>query len=177
MHQARFCVRCGGALVEAVPPLDTRVRRMCPACGFVAYLNPKIATGTVPVRDGRLALIRRGIEPARGKWSFPCGYVEHDETLENAAVRETAEESGLVVTLGPMLGAYSYPARQGDGSGNTTGILVVAYATASVEGTLLAGDDAEDAAWFEPAQIPWDDLAFESSRSGIRDALARLARG
>lgn len=174
MHAARFCAHCGTPLVEAVPPLDTRVRRMCPACGFVAYVNPKLAAGTVPVRDGRLALIRRGIEPALGKWSFPCGYVEHDETLPAAAVRETREESGLVVALGPMLGAYSYPARSGDGSGNTTGILVVAYATLAVDGELAAGDDAQEAAWFSPAAIPWDDLAFDSSRSGIRDALVRL---
>ena len=173
MHEARFCVRCAAPLVVRVPPLDSRDRSMCPACGWVAYVNPKIATGTVPIRDGKVALIRRGIEPARGLWSFPCGYVEHDETLEAAARRETLEESGLSVTLGAMLGAYSYPARLGDGLANVAGILVVAWATTDVAGTLIAGDDADDAAWFDPQNVPWKDLAFDSSRRGVRDALTR----
>jgi ADP-ribose pyrophosphatase YjhB (NUDIX family) len=147
---------------------------MCPACGYVCYVNPKIATGTVPVRDGRVALIRRGIEPALGLWSFPCGYVEHDETLEEAAVRETREESGLRVVLGPMLGAYSYPGRVGDGMSNPSGIVVVAWSVGEVAGDLVAGDDAQDAAWFTPDAIPWDTLAFDSSRRGLRDALVRL---
>ncbi len=113
MHLAAFCPRCAAPLVDKVPELDNRPRRVCPKCAFVVYVNPKIAAGTVPVRDGRIALIRRGIEPSRGRWSWPCGYVEIDETVEEAAARETREESGLVVRLGSLLGTYSYPAARG----------------------------------------------------------------
>ncbi len=169
-----FCARCAAPLIDAVPPLDSRIRRMCAVCGFVAYVNPKVAAGTVPVQGGKIALIRRGIEPALGKWSFPCGYVEHDETVEAGAVRETREESGLSVTLDGLLGAYSFAASESDGLLNVTGIVVLAFATSSVSGDLVAGDDATDAAWFDPAAVPDAELAFESTRRALRDQFARM---
>lgn len=174
MHAAAFCPRCGAALAERVPSDDSRVRKVCTRCAYVVYVNPKIAAGTIPLRDGRIAMIRRGIEPSIGLWSWPCGYVEIDETIEEGARRETREESGLVVTLGPMLGAYSYPVRAGDAPGPTNGIIVASWATAGVEGELVAGDDAADAAWFDPFALDWDTLAFDSTRRALRDLLARL---
>ena len=171
MHLAAFCLRCAAPLADKIPELDNRPRRVCTACAFVVYVNPKIAAGTVPVRDGRIALIRRGIEPSRGLWSWPCGYVEIDETVEEAAIRETREESGLVVRLGAMLGIYSYPATGGAGPTPTSGLVVVSWATTSVEGDLVAGDDAVDAAWFEVSKIPWMGLAFDSSRRALTDFL------
>lgn len=173
MHLAAFCPRCGAGLTDAVPPLDTRPRRVCPKCTFVVYLNPKIAAGTLPVRDGRMALVRRGIEPWSGLWSWPCGYVEIDETIEEAAARETFEESGLRVGVGALLGPYSYPVRTPAEHGPTSGLVVVPYLTVAVEGDLVAGDDADDAAWFTPDAIPWDDLAFDSTRRALRDLLSR----
>lgn len=174
MHEARFCPRCATALVEAVPALDSRMRRVCPKCSYVAYLNPKVAAGTVPIRDGKVALIRRGVEPARGAWSWPCGYVEIDETVEEAAARETLEESGLVVRLGPMLGAWSYPVRGGERHSATTGLLVMSWESGEVDGDLVAGDDADDAAWFPLDRIPWADLAFDSTRQALRETFRRL---
>jgi ADP-ribose pyrophosphatase YjhB (NUDIX family) len=171
MHLAAFCPRCAAPLVDKIPALDTRVRRVCPKCEFVVYVNPKVAAGTVPFRDGKVALIRRGIEPSRGRWSWPCGYVEIDETVEEAALRETREESGLVVSLAAPLGTYSYPAMRGAHPTPTSGLVVIAWATSAVEGDLAAGDDAEDAAWFDVAKIPWDDLAFDSSRRALSDWL------
>lgn len=174
MHQAAFCPRCAAPLTTRVPPLDSRPRRVCGQCGFVVYDNPKLAAGTIPYRDGRVALIRRGIEPSIGLWSWPCGFVEIDETVEDGARRETAEESGLAVQLGPLLGAYSYPVRPGEGRGATTGLVVMSWATTAVSGELTAGDDAVDAAWFAVDAIPWDQLAFDSSRRALRDFLERL---
>jgi len=171
VHDAAFCPRCAAPLVEKIPDLDSRPRRVCSKCAFVVYVNPRIAAGTAPVRDGRVALIRRGIEPSRGLWSWPCGYVEIDETLEDAALRETREESGLVVRLGKLLGPYSYPVKASDGHTPTTGLVVVSYLTESVEGELVAGDDAADAAWFDLDKIPWTDLAFDSSRRALLDLL------
>ncbi len=171
MHLAAFCPRCAAPLVERVPDLDNRKRRVCSKCAFVVYLNPKIAAGTLPVRDGKIAMIRRGVEPSRGKWSWPCGYVEIDETVEEAALRETREESGLVVGIGAMLGAYSYPVRAADQPSATTGLVIMAWPTKSVEGELVAGDDADDAAWFALDAIPWADLAFDSTRRALEDYL------
>jgi ADP-ribose pyrophosphatase YjhB (NUDIX family) len=173
MHDAAFCPRCAAPLAARVPDLDSRIRKVCTRCAFVVYVNPKIAAGTLPVRDGRIALVRRGIEPSLGRWSWPCGYVEIDETVEEAALRETREESGLVVALGGLLGAYSYPVRAGEPHGPATGLVVMAWATEAVEGDLVPGDDAADAAWFACDAIPWDDLAFDSTRRALRDFLGR----
>ncbi|MCE9637100.1 MAG: NUDIX hydrolase [Planctomycetes bacterium] len=173
MHAAVFCPRCAAPLVQTVPALDTRPRKVCSRCAFVVYVNPKIAAGTIPLRDGKIAMIHRGIEPSKGLWSWPCGYVEIDETVEDAARRETHEESGLVVTLGPLLGAYSYPVRPGEPFSPARGIVVMSWAAQRCEGDLVAGDDADDAAWFAPDEIPWDELAFESTRSALLDFLAK----
>ena len=181
MHLAAFCPRCAAPLVEKVPDLDSRPRRVCSKCAFVVYLNPKIAAGTLPVRDGRIAMIRRGVEPSHGKWSWPCGYVEIDETVEEAAQRETLEESGLTVRLSRLLGAYSYPVRGAATHGPTTGLVIMAWATGGVEGELVPGDDAADAAWFQPSKIPWEELAFDSTRRALEDwaklTSARSSRG
>ena len=176
MHLAGFCPRCAAPLVERVPESDNRVRKVCGACGFVVYVNPKIATGTLPVRDGRVALIRRGVEPGLGQWSWPCGYVEVDETVEQAAVRETHEESGLEVRLGELLGIYSYPVLPDRGHSPTSGLVVVAWTTEGVSGTLEAGDDATHAEWYDLDEVPWDSLAFDSSHRGLRDLRASLGR-
>ena len=177
LHAATYCPRCATPLVERVPEFDNRTRRVCPKCGFVVYVNPKIAAGTVPVRDGRIAMVRRGIDPGRGLWSWPCGYVEIDESVEEGALRETREECGPVVRLGPLLGAYSYPVRTADVHSATTGLVVMAWATTGAEGDLAPGDDAADAAWFDVAKIPWDELAFDSSRRALADWLGATSRG
>ncbi len=169
MRLARFCPRCAGALVRRIPELDSRLRNVCGACGFVLYMNPKVAAGTVPEHEGRIALIRRGVEPGIGLLSFPCGYQEIDETVEQCAVRETHEETGLEVTLGRFLGIYSYPADEGEGAAVGTGIVVVAWSASVASATLVAGDDALEAAWYAPEDVPWADLAFDSSRRALHD--------
>jgi len=171
--RSRFCPLCAAPLLKRVPPLDDRIRDVCSACGFVVYMNPKIAAGTVPVGpDGRIALIRRGVEPRVGAWSWPCGYVEMDEDVPGCAVRETREESGLDVELGPLLGLYSYAATADEGGISGTGMVIACYRARVTGGTLVAGDDATDARWVAPADIPWDELAFDSSIRGLRDHLA-----
>ncbi len=169
-----FCPRCGSPLADKIPPSDLRVRRVCTRCEFVMYLNPKTAAGTLPVRHGKVVLVRRCVEPAVGTWSWPCGYVEVDETVEAAARRETLEECGLSVTLGEMLGVYSYPVPSGQQGLDSTGLIVMAWETTSIEGELAPGDDADAAEWFDLDALPWDDLAFDSTRRALRDFLDRI---
>ena len=103
-----FCSNCGTRLVADVPATEHRERAVCPACGFIAYVNPRVVVTTIPVTDaGEAVLLRRGIEPGYGAWAQPGGFLEVDETLGEAAVRETLEETGLLVEPGEIVGLYS----------------------------------------------------------------------
>jgi ADP-ribose pyrophosphatase YjhB (NUDIX family) len=168
---SRHCPHCGAPLATRRPEGDARERLVCGACGFVLYLGLKVAAGTVPLLDGRVVLIRRGVPPGEGLWSFPCGYAEVDETLEQCAVRETLEEAGVEVRLRGLLGAYSYPPSAGAGGR----VAVVCYAAEVAGGEPRAGDDAREVGLFGPGEIPWEELAFASSRDALRDWLARRA--
>lgn len=167
----KFCSRCAAPLSKAVPRGDQRPRFVCASCGFIHYLDPKVACGTVPELDGRLALIQRGIEPKKGAWSFPCGFMEIDETTEAAAIRETREETGLDVRLSGLLGTYSYTDSFYGGA-----IVVIVYRAVVTGGSLRADDDCCDAKLVSPHEIPWSDLAFASSHAALRDWL-ELRRG
>jgi ADP-ribose pyrophosphatase YjhB (NUDIX family) len=165
-HGFRFCPRCGAPLEQRRLKAGEPVRLVCSVerCGFVFYLDPKIAVGTIIRTDaGRLVLVRRAIEPGYGKWVFPGGYVDRGEMLTDAAVREAREECGLDVHLEGLVNIYSYAGR--------TPVIVV-YAATVVGGTLAADDECLEAAEFGGEAIPWDDLAFSSTREGLRDYLA-----
>ncbi len=162
----KFCVRCGAPMARAVPPDDHRERHVCTKCRFVHYLDPKVACGTIAEQDGRFALIQRNIDPRKGYWSFPCGFMEVDETTEQAAARETLEETGLSVELSGLLGTYSYKDSFYGGA-----IVVVVYRAKVRGGALRAADDVCDARLISPVEIPWESLAFESTRSALRDWL------
>ena len=164
----RYCPQCGTALEMRKD--GERVRPVCPACDFVFYLNPIVAAGALVERDGRVALVRRGVEPGRGLWGLPAGYVEADESPEEAAIRETWEEAHLCVEIDSLLDAYSY------GSERDRGVLLI-YAAHTVSGELQAGDDAVDAAWFGPDELP--EIAFRTHREVLgqwRQARAMIYR-
>ncbi len=167
-----FCPRCGAPLSERIPELDDRPRKVCSECAFVVYVNPKVAAGTVPVRDdGQIALVRRAVEPQVGLWSWPCGYLENDETVEDCARRETHEETGVEVLLGALLGIYSYPQDARDATLAGSGLVIVSWAARVTSIELAPGSDVQETAWFAPADIPWDELAFDSSHRALRDFL------
>ncbi len=162
-----FCERCGAKLASKVPDGDSRERRVCPLCHHVHYLQPKVAAGTIAEIGGKIVLIKRNVEPRKGFWSFPCGFVEMDETLEEAARRETREEAGVDVEIVGHLGTYSYPSAYG------VHVVVVAYHAMVTGGTPVAGDDAIDLKLIERNTVPWDDLAFLSSHEAIKAWLAK----
>ena len=102
------CSNCGTRLRAETPETEHRERAVCPSCGFIAYVNPRLVVTTIPVTDsGEAVLLRRGIEPGRGAWAQPGGFLEVDETVAEAAVRETLEETGLLVEPGEIVGLYS----------------------------------------------------------------------
>lgn len=161
----RFCPRCAQALERRRLKDGEPERLVCTGCAFVLYLDPKVAACTICRTDAGIVLLRRAIDPQRGLWVFPGGFVDRGEAVGDAAVRETLEEVGLRVSLTGILDAYS-----------TTGsdVVVVVYAAEVVGGTLEAGDESLEVRAFAPEEIPWDELAFESTRVALRDYLSRF---
>src|ERR1044071_4609769 len=116
----QFCFRCGHKLKRRYIKEEGTRRHVCSSCGQITYLNPKIVAGIIPVMsDGRLVLLRRNIEPALGRWTYPAGFQEMGESVRTAAEREAMEEIGTTVKLGDLIGIYSYA---------DAGVVTVVYA-------------------------------------------------
>ena len=165
VHDAafRFCPPCGGPLESRLLKDGDPPRLVCGACGFIFYLDPKLAVGTVISDDrNRVVLVRRAIEPGYGKWVFPGGYVDRGEEVQLAAVREAREETGLDVRIDRLINIYSYTGR--------TPVIVV-YAATMIGGCLGCDDEGLETMFFEPEAIPWDELAFRSTQEALREFL------
>ena len=155
----RFCPSCGGGLELRVLPDEERPRHVCMTCGRIEYINPKIVAAVLPVNAGRVLLLRRAIEPRAGTWVFPGGFVEWGETMEEAAAREALEEVGATVEVGPVLGGYS---RRGPG------VVIVVYLGHATGTGFNLGREASEAAWFSPQEIPWSELAFDTTEQALQ---------
>jgi ADP-ribose pyrophosphatase YjhB (NUDIX family) len=160
-----FCSRCGGELVFGEIPGEERHRLACRSCGFVAYVNPRLVVTTLPVTDtGELVLLRRGIAPRIGSWAQPGGFLEVDETVTEAARRETLEETGLIIEPGEMVGLYSRL---------EAAVVVVAFEARIIGGEPSTSPESLEVRTFRPAEIPWDGIAFKTTYWAIADWLAR----
>jgi ADP-ribose pyrophosphatase YjhB (NUDIX family) len=165
----RFCPCCGERLTARRFKAGEPERMTCRSCDFVQYLDPKVAVGTIiRIDDGRLVLVRRAIEPGYGLWVFPGGYVDRGEHIVEAAVREAREESGLIVRIDGLVNIYSYA--------GTTPIIIVYCATA-VGGELCTDEECLEAKLFEAGEIPWDELAFRSTRDALNDYYSNARQG
>lgn len=160
----RFCPSCGGALESRLLKDGDPRRLVCASCGLVFYLDPKVAVGTIiKAPDSRLVLVRRAIEPGYGLWVFPGGYVDRGEEITSAAVREAREEAGFDVRLDGLVNIYSYPGRP---------LIIVVYAATVVSGELCTDEECLEARLFTADEIPWGELAFESTHDALQEYLA-----
>ena len=157
LAEARFCPRCGR---EAEVHYPQRIE--CPHCGYRAYSNPSPVAAAIPFdAEGRIVLLRRGFDPSQGLWVFPGGFVDLGESVPDAARREVDEELGMEIELGALVGVYS--------RADDRVVLIVYRARAlTAPGT---SPEAPEVATFAPAEIPWDELAFWSTRLALRDVL------
>ena len=162
--EPRFCPACGDAVESRVLEEDHRPRLVCPR-GHVTWRNPRIVVGTLPVSGGRVHLARRDIEPAKGRWTCPGGFLEMGESTQEGARRETEEETELRVEVGRLIGAYSRP---------HAGVVTIVYEATIVGGRPEPAAETSEVRAFEPDEIPWDDLAFSTVESALRDWVASL---
>ena len=156
----QFCPVCGGSLLRQILKEQEPPRLVCSQCDFVFYLDPKVVACSIVEIDGRIVLLKRAIDPQRGKWVLPGGYVDRGETVTAAAVRETQEECGLNTRVARLLGVYSYPGRPA---------VVVVYVAEYVSGELVADDETEEVGLYLEEEIPWPQLAFQSTVDALKD--------
>ncbi len=159
------CQSCGGPTDERM--VEERLRPVCELCGAVTYLDPKLAVAVVLQRDGKVLMGRRGASArAAGKWSFPAGFVERGEVVEEAVIREVKEETGFTIELGPLIALLSSEGEP---------VVLAVYTGTIVDGIQDAGDDLIELGWFVPDALP--ELAFPHDREIIDRIAAASATG
>lgn len=154
------CGRCGTRLVPFEPEPS---HGQCPACDHLEFKNPIPVAGVLIVRDGSVLLTRRAIEPRAGYWAFPGGFVERGETIEDAARRETREEVGLDVRITGIVGSPYSMVEEGH--------LVIAF-RGDADGEPAPGSEVSEVGWFAPDDIPWADIAFDTTKQALRALMA-----
>lgn len=165
--ELNYCPRCGHRLEER--EAFGRVRVYCPACDMVVFREHKVAAGVIVEEDGQVLLVRRTMDPGRGEWTFPGGFVDFDEAPAEAAARECREETGLSVEVTGLLDVIG--GQEHDAGAD----IVIVYAGRCVGGELRAADDADRAAFFSPDELP--PLAFRATRRALERWSRRLGRG
>lgn len=165
MDAPTFCTAC------AAPLQDSGRHRLCTGCGRTHHRDPKVGVGVVLIDErGRLLLVRRGVGPGKGLWALPAGFVDAGEDPRRAAARETLEETGLEVEVGRVVDVYPSPDTGGSGGAS----FFLAFEATLVGGRLAAADDALDAAFFGPDELP--ELAFASTQDAAERVRDRARR-
>ncbi|KQW96789.1 ADP-ribose pyrophosphatase [Massilia sp. Root418] len=167
----KFCSECANPVELTIPAGDNRPRYVCTQCTAIHYQNPKMVLGSIPVweRDGQLQVLlcKRAIEPRYGYWTLPAGFMENNETTAEAAMRETIEEAGANIELGPLFSLMNV-ARVHQ--------VHMFYLATLRDLDFAPGEESLDVQMFTEAQIPWDDLAFPTIRSTLELFFADRAR-
>jgi ADP-ribose pyrophosphatase YjhB (NUDIX family) len=165
----KHCKSCGTAVVQRLPDDgDARMRAVCPACHTVHYENPLNVVGTIPVWQDQVLLCKRNIEPRKGYWTLPAGFMELRETLMEGAARETDEEAGAQIVMQALFTIIDVP-RVGQ---------VHFFFRAELQSPVFnPGHETQEARLFAESDIPWDDLAFKTVKETLRRYFADRAKG
>ncbi|MEW5989639.1 MAG: NUDIX domain-containing protein [Chloroflexota bacterium] len=155
-----FCPRCAAPM--QTEKVGDKLRRVCPQCRFIHFTDPKVGVGVLVQEGGRILLVRRTMNPEKGKWSLPAGFLDYGEDPKETAVREVLEETNLVVEITGLVDVYFNPPAAGQSGAS----IFILYSGRLVGGELQAGDDADAAGFFGPADLP--ELAFASTHDAVR---------
>ena len=164
----KFCSNCGATVALKTPPGDHLPRYVCESCGIVHYENPRLVLGCVPVWEDRILLCRRAIEPRRGYWTVPAGFMENGESLAQAAARECQEEANATVEIGSLLAVVSVVhAHQ----------VHVMFRARLLQPEFSAGPESEEVGLYREEDVPWGDIAFPSGEFTLRRFFSDRAAG
>ena len=166
--RARFCSVCGQSVERRIPAGDNRERDCCTHCGSIHYVNPRPVVGTIPVVDEHVLLCRRAIEPRYGKWTLPAGFMEVGETTGEGALRETLEEAGARVELGPLFSMLDVPHVEQ---------VHLFFRARLLDMSFAPGEESLEVRLFKEAEIPWSELAFRTVATTLRWYFEDRARG
>ena len=154
-----FCGACGAAVEQKVPPGDNRLRHVCSSCDKIHYQNPKVVAGCIPVWEDKVLLCKRAIDPRCGYWTLPAGFMEMDETLRQAAARETMEEANARVEILNLFAVFSLP---------HVNQVYMMFNARMLAPDCFAGDESQEVRLYSEADIPWEQLAFPTIRHSLK---------
>lgn len=155
----KFCPSCGAATEIRVPAGDTRLRAICTRCETIHYVNPKMVLGTIPIWQDQVLLCRRAIEPRLGMWTLPAGFMEVGESTADGAMRETLEEAGARVALGPLFSVFDIP---------HVDQVHLFYLAELRDLNFAAGPESLEVQLFHERDIPWNTIAFRTVTATLR---------
>jgi len=164
----KFCPNCAAPLSIRVPADDTRERHVCDACGSVHYQNPRNVVGSIPIYQDQVLLCRRAIEPRLGYWTLPAGFMELGESTATGAARETLEEAGAFVEIGPLYSLLNVPHAEQ---------VHIFYLASMPTPDFLAGEESLEVALFKENDIPWSEIAFPTVKQTLEWYFADRAAG
>ena len=164
----KFCPNCAAPLSIRIPPDDSRERHVCDACGSIHYQNPRNVVGSIPIYREQVLLCRRAIEPRHGYWTLPAGFMELGESTSAGAARETFEEAGAVVEIGPLYSLLNVP---------HTEQVHLFYLATMPNPSFAAGEESLEVALFYEHEIPWAEIAFPTVKQTLEWYFADRAAG
>ncbi len=149
----KFCSVCGSEVVLKIPEGDSLTRHVCESCGTIHYQNPKVIVGTITIWEKKILLCKRAIEPRKGYWTLPAGFLENRETVEEGAARETEEEANAKIKIIKLHSVYSIP---------HISQIYMFFLADLLDGKFSTSPESEEVKLFSHDEIPWDDIAFAS---------------
>jgi ADP-ribose pyrophosphatase YjhB (NUDIX family) len=154
-RQMNFCSHCGAPVTPRIPNGDNRLRHVCDSCGTIHYQNPHLVVGCLPVWADRVLLCRRAIEPRHGLWTLPAGFMENGETTAEGAIRETLEEAGARVEIDNLYHLINIP---------DINQVYLLFRARLLDLDFAPGEESLEVALFSEAEIPWEQIAFQTVR-------------
>ena len=165
----KHCRQCGTTVEYRIPDDgDTKLRAVCPACHTIHYINPLNVVGTIPVWGDKVLLCKRNIEPRKGRWTLPAGFMELGETTAEGAARETVEEAGAQFEMQTLFSLINV-ARVGQ--------VHLFYRATLLSPEFAPGTETQEAMLFDEANIPWDEIAFRTVKETLEHFFADRRAG